>query len=117
MDESQFSQLVAKARQSKLFWCDGEADPPATDAQINLAEEQIGARFPDEYTFFVKQFGGGYFAYANVFSVFPDSKWNLNAINKKYRLRENFVAVSDDQCGGYYGFIRDGNVLSKESFY
>ena len=117
MDNSEFLALVNKARMAKPFWFEGEADAPATDTQIAQAEQEIGANFPDEYKFFLRKFGGGYFGRANVFSVTPESDWNINLINSRYNKRDDFVAVSDDQAGGYYGFLRTSDHLSQQIFY
>ena len=117
MDNSEFLALVDRARMAKPFWFEGEMDIPATDSQITQAEHEIGAQFPDEYRFFLSKFGGGYFGHANVFSVTPRSDWNINSINSRYNVRNDFVAVSDDQAGGYYGFMRHSGHLSPQIFY
>jgi hypothetical protein len=117
VDSSEFLALVNKARVAKPFWFQGEMDPAATSAQIANAEREIGAEFPDEYRYFLETFGGGYFGHANVFSVSPGSYWNIISANANRGALRNIVAVSDDQSGGYYGFMRQAGGLSKEVFY
>ena len=49
------------------------------------------------------EFGGGYFAFANVFSVKIGSEWNIVQRNRMIAIPD-FVATSDNGTGDYYGF-------------
>lgn len=89
-----------------------ESDPVGTSDQINEAQLRLSLSLPEEYIMFIKAFGGGYFAYVNVFSVNQESEWNIIEQNNQISLRDshNFLAISDSGTGDYYGFeIINGN--------
>ena len=70
----------------------------------------MSVRFPDEFRVFLSEYGGGYFAFTNVFSVDPNSEWNIEVRNAQLspELRRSFLAISDPGTGDYYGFRLNG---------
>lgn len=106
----------ARARTPVLFGLDG--DPPAVDADILEAEALLGVEFPVEYKIFVKEFGGGYFGYTNVFSPTTSGYWSI--VERNRLAGENsgdFLAFSDNGVGDYYGFVVEDGVCSKTVYF
>ena len=111
MNFEEFKKIVEEAKSKHPFWFDSESDPKADNDQIKQASEALGVNLPEDYIDFVKEYGGGYFAFTNIFSVYSNSDdWYIVERNFEYNLPENnFIAISDDEAGGYYGFrVKDG---------
>jgi len=112
MDLPSFRRLVAEAERAHPVWFSLERDPPASAAAISQAELALGVTFPPEYREFLREFGGGYFAFANTFSVAPGSHWDVVARNQALAglLSQHFLAVSDNGAGDFYGFVVEAGV-------
>jgi hypothetical protein len=105
MTFDEFRALVAQTKSRHPVWFGLEMDRAAADAELQDLERQLGVRLPEEYRRFVQEYGGGYFALANVFSAQPGSSWNLLDINRREKLLgTGFVAVADNGAGDLYGF-------------
>ncbi|WP_082459498.1 SMI1/KNR4 family protein [Bacillus sp. FJAT-25509] len=90
-----------------------------TDTQIAKAEKHHSIRLPNEYKLFVKTFGGGYFAFTNIFTV-NNGEWNIIQLNNQINLinSHKFIAVSDNEVGDFYGFeIENGICNPKVKYY
>lgn len=108
MEWDRFRSKVTELKSVRPIWFGLESDPPASESDIALAEESLGATLPQCYREFVKEFGGGYFALGNVFSVDPKSDWNIVRRNAVACIH-GFVCVADNGVGDYYGFrVADG---------
>src|SRR5689334_24887696 len=115
MTLEEFRVLVAQARQQRPIWFALDSDPQATDAEIAQAERDLARTLPKQYREFVREFGGGLFALANVLSVRPGSEWNIVDFNRRNELiGGGFVAVSDPHTGDRYGFKCDGRACHSE---
>lgn len=119
MNPDDFISVVNKKKQDNPFWFDDPLDSLADDDMILNAESQMVVKFPESYKIFVRKFGGGYFAFTNIFSVNKDSDWYIVNKNNKARnyLPEEFLAISDDEAGGMYGYIVRGGVCGEEVYY
>ncbi len=105
MDRHEFRLRVEAARSENPVWFGLEGDPPATKEEVLDAETALGVRFPEAYREFLEDYGGGYFALANVFSVKAESEWNVVERNRDaHFVGGGFLAVSDNGVGDYYGF-------------
>jgi len=107
MNVNEFEELLGSARREHPKWFLLESDPPAATGSIEEVQRRLGVRLPEEYRFFLENYGGGQFAFATVFSVHPGSAWNIEAQNAsipRAMHREDFVAVADNGVGDYYGF-------------
>lgn len=106
-----FKVQVERAKEKNPVWFALKSDPPASDVDIANAEAALQVAFPQEYRSFVKDFGGGYFAFVNVFSVHPGSDWNIVQKNRQNAMN-GFIKVSDNGVGDFFGFrIVDGKCL------
>lgn len=110
MNSERFAQLVEETRKRNPVWFELESDPPAETDLIEAAESHMGVQFPAEYRFFLRNYGGGYFGFSNVFSVQPGSEWNVETRNSRLEAGVvDFLAISDPGTGDYYGFrLADG---------
>jgi len=79
-------------------------DQPASEAQLSEVERAIGARLPQTYRAFLREFGGGSYGLATIFSADPNSEWYLLLKQREASgyLPEGLLAFSDDFAGGNY---------------
>lgn len=119
MNFAKFSGIMNECKSKNPFWFIKPMDPPASDEEISKTETCLGVKFPEQYLQFVKTYGGGVFASIDILSVNMGSKWNIVAYNEiDYRKVNNFITVSDDHSGGYYGWIvKDGVCDPHISYY
>lgn len=103
MTITEFKTIVGRAKENNPVWFGLDADPSASEAEILVAEAALKIKLPSDYCQFVREFGGGYFAFTNVFSVSPSSDWNIVKKNKLHRINA-FIAVSDNGVGDLFGF-------------
>lgn len=116
MDFDQFDALAQQIKSRNPVWFESPHDHLASDEDIKRAEEQLTAKFPPEYARFLKAYGGGYFAFVNIFSVDPTSDWYVVSRNATTGAKD-FLAVSDDESGGYYGFTVVNGICSSKIRY
>jgi hypothetical protein len=111
----EFEELVSSVRRDHPVWFGLESDAAARDEEISAAEADLQVSLPLEYRQFVKRFGGGYFALANVFSVTDGSDWSIVLRNRRSAsvTGKGFVAVSDNGTGDYYGFCVHGGACER----
>lgn len=120
MNISEFSKIVAGIKVERPIWFELESDPPGADSDINEAETALCVKLPVEYKEFIRNFGGGHFAFAGVYSVRKGSAWNIVMRNNEINTIDPkaFLAVSDNGAGDFYGFkVIDGVCESKITFY
>ncbi len=98
-----FKNKVVDLKGRKPIWFGLEGDAPASDSEIAVVESTLRLKLPKSYIEFVREFGGGYFAFGNVFSVSASSDWSIMRRNESLEIT-NFLAVSDNECGDYFGF-------------
>jgi uncharacterized protein YdcH (DUF465 family) len=115
MTLEEFRAVVEQLRAENPILFELESDPPATDAEIQRAEEQLKSSLPEQYRSFVKEFGAGFFAFGNVLSVKSGSEWDIVNFNQRNELiGGGFVAVSDPHTGNLYGFKCEAGVCRPE---
>lgn len=117
MNTTEFANLDHRYRNEDpgLFEL-SSSSAPAMDSDIISLETNLGVRLPSEYAWFLKNYGGGEFGLLTLFSALPVSEWYLE---DKFReasefIPEDFLPISDDFAGGYYGFLISNSIaLSK----
>ena len=117
MNFHEFEESVQRIRAQKPMWFSSQNEKVATDEQLVSAEKILGVELPSEYKEFVRRYGGGYFALTNVFSVDPASEWYIVVKQKEFNLSDKFVAITDDETGGAYGFLVESRKCSDAVFY
>ncbi|MDG9668164.1 SMI1/KNR4 family protein [Hahella sp. CR1] len=119
MNFEDFKKCVCEAKSAHPFWFDFEPDDAPDQDSLIRAEQMLEARLPQEYKDFLLQYGGGYFAFGNVFSLEEGSEWNLIDINAEFaHLRAGRVLISENSNGDFFGFdVRDGVCQSELCFW
>ena len=105
MDFEAFKELVEKTKTDHPVWFGLEPDESPNETAVTEAEMKLGAKLPIDYKNFILEYGGGYFAFSNVFSLEERSDWNLVDLNYKYdAIRNGHVLISENGSGDFYGF-------------
>ena len=100
-----FKKLVETKKSSNPIWFALDVDMKPDDSNILKAEEELKVKLPLEYIEFIREYGGGYFALSNIFSLDDTSDWNIIKKNHNYSiLRQGHILVSDNGAGDFYGF-------------
>lgn len=80
-------------------------EPPSSLADIEEFERTHGYRLPSEYKQVAAKLGTGEIGFAPVFSVGP-GPYNIAAQRDAVpEMPPDFVPVSDNGCGDFYGFL------------
>ncbi len=114
----EFTALVAEAEAAHPVWFGLASDSVPADSGLAAAEASLGAVLPEQYKEFLRHYGGGDFAFTNIFSLDEASDWNLLRIHADIGLlADRFLAISDNQAGDYYGFIVADGCCSTELYF
>lgn len=120
MNTEKFSTIVDYVKSIKPNCFITADEYLATNGNIQEVERHICGKLPSEYVFFSLNYNAGYFAFLNIYSLNPGSEWyliNKNQENISVLMPKDFIAFSDDETGGYYGFVKDGLHYSNEVYY
>lgn len=117
MNFEEFENVFDEIQRAKPLWFQGTMEPLATDEQISIVELKLGVKLPDQYLDFLKKVGSGYFGFTNIFSVNPDGEWYLLDKMSHFEFSEDFIPITDDETGGYFGFIVSHNKCKNEVYY
>lgn len=117
MNVNEFNSIFDKVKSTNPLWLEGEMEPKATDDSVSFVESKLGVKLASQFVEFIKNFGSGYFGFTNVFSVDPDGEWYLLDVMDQFSFPEKFIPVSDDETGGYFGFLVDENNCSEGVYY
>ncbi|MGP0171778.1 SMI1/KNR4 family protein [Pseudomonas sp. NCHU5208] len=118
MDFENFKKLVDKVKKNHPVWFDMEPDDAPSNFVVSDAEEKLGVKLPVDYKDFVCEYGGGYFAFSSVYSLEVGSDWNLVDMNCKYKkLRGDYVLVSENGVGDFYGYKVVNGVCDSEIYF
>lgn len=117
MDIDTFSALVESLKAEHAIWFEGESDRLATNSDLDALEAEIGVRLPNQYKDFARLYGGGYFAFTNVFSADRDGEWFILDQMISASFPAGFIPISDDEAGGYYGFVCKSGACEEGVYY
>lgn len=107
MTIDEFNALVAEARAAHPTWFDLPSDEPPDESTLSQLEDELGVSLPSDYRWFLQQYGGGDFAFASIYS--GDNGSDLLITRNQPTADRQFVAVSDDGTGNFFGFpVVDG---------
>lgn len=111
MEFNTFKSMVdaAKTERPKLFQL-GHDHIPGTEEIFEL-EKQYHIQLPQKYVQFLLAYGGGYFGYANIYSLDKNSSFYLLNYNKP-DLKEHLY-ISDNGCGDNYAFHIENGICSE----
>lgn len=116
MTQNEFIEIVEQVKKTKPILFELETDKVMSEMAISQFENDNGIVIPDEYKQFVLEFGGGYFGYANIYSLDKDSSFFI--LKNQYSVPNGYLAIADNECGDYYVLkLENGNALGKVLFY
>ena len=112
MDFEAFEKTVqtAKAKNPLLFELEHDRIPTAEEAVAFQRQYQIV--LPEKYIQFLLHFGGGYFGYANIYSLDKNSCFFI--LNHNPAIRKDLLFMADNGCGDYYAFRMEGGSCKEE---
>ena len=117
MNVDEFNSIFDKVKTTKPLWLEGEMEPKASAEAISNTESKLGVKLPSQFVEFIQSVGAGYFGFTNVFSVNPSSEWYLLDMMEQFSFPENFIPISDDETGGYYGFLAKERICGDDVYY
>ncbi len=72
---------------------------------------RLGVRLPDDYAWFLREYGGGEFAFVEIYSA--DASSDLYIVDKQASAADlNVLAFSDNGCGDDYVFPVENGVAA-----
>jgi len=104
----EFDRRVREAMARNRDWFGG-VEPPVNVEAVEKVEYKLGCVLPSQYKHFALTFGGGYFGGANISTLDETSDWYVLARPTVKIDGKNMLIVSDDEAGGYYGFVFDND--------
>ena len=116
MSFDQFDERVRTIMTQKPAWFEG-TESPASDDDIARVEAALGRTLPDQFKHFARVFGAGYFGASNISSLVETSDWYVLSRPSVSVNGKPMLVVSDDETGGYYGFVFDGTAYSPDIIY
>ena len=118
IDEFKAIDSAARRRNDKAFRL-SVPDLRASKSELIEVESKLGIRLPNDYKDFLKEFGGGSFGLATIFSADSASEWYLPSKQSEASsyLPSGLVAFSDDFSGGLYVLQVVDNVAQSSVLY
>lgn len=116
MSFDQFDERVRAIVAQKPAWFEG-VEPPASDDDIVSVESKLNHALPNQFKHFAKAFGAGYFGASNISSLVETSDWYVLSRPSVTVNDSPMLVVSDDEAGGYYGFVFDGETYGADIVY
>lgn len=111
-----FHTMVEECKLKKPILFGLEHDKIICAEEIEQFEKTVHLTLPEKYKEFIMSYGGGYFGYANIYS--------LDEYSDFYLLKHNdvpfdkYIKISDNGCGDYYLFsIENEKCLESLYFY
>jgi hypothetical protein len=103
MDRRAFVRTVETARATRPQWFDVPQDAKADDDALRHAEAALGVVLPEDYKWFLSEFGGGDFVFTAIYSA--DRSSSLYVVeNQSLAESRSVVAFADNGCGDLYVF-------------
>lgn len=116
MDFDNFDQRVLQVMRNKPDWF-LEVENVASDEDIIKIESKLCSNLPVQFKHFSKNFGAGYFGMSIISSIREESDFYILRRPDITVEGRKMLIVSDDQSGGYFGFLSKGGQISNEIFY
>ncbi|MBP5123763.1 SMI1/KNR4 family protein [Pseudomonas protegens] len=119
MNVEDFKQLLDERKRSHPIWFELPSDRLASQTQVLEAQQALGLQLPADYTWFLKECGGGYFALAMLYSLDSSSDFHLLQINRAHPvIASTHLLFSENGCGDFYGFrIDNRHCLASVEFF
>lgn len=82
-----------------------ENEPIVNESDIIQIKKEVGFEIPKDFQIFQEKFGGGNFGFLELFSLNKNSEYFIFKNSYGIRPKDNFLPISSDGVGGYYGFL------------
>lgn len=107
-----FQKSIKKAKTENplLFVLEHDAIPTMDD--IIAIQKQLQIVLPEKYIQFLLNFGGGYFGYANIYSLDKNSDFFI--FKHSPAIMKDLLFVADNGCGDFYAFRIEGGKCMEE---
>ena len=116
MDFEIFKEAIQKTKTKEPLLFELEHDNIPTMEEVIAFQKQHQIVFPKKYIQFLLNFGGGYFGYANIYSL--DKKSVFFIINHNTAIVKALLIMADNGCGDYYAFrVAEGKCREEIVFY
>ena len=99
MDFETFRKAIKKEKTEKPILFELEHDDIPTMKDVIAFHKQYQILLPEKYIQVLLNFGGGYFGYANIYSIDKDSYFFI--FNHNPVKVENLLFIADNGCGDY----------------
>ncbi len=118
MNFFEFKELIDQTRKRKPILFGLKSDRTATQEQIEYAENLLGIIMPESYKQFLREYGGGYFGFAKVYSLDESGPNYICAWNDSQKIHASgYVAAIDLEDGDTAGFCVKNGVCGEEIYY
>ncbi len=101
----EYIDFINEVEKSNPILFELHGDRTASDLDIDKIEMYCDIKFPESYKIFLKEYGGGYFAYTVVYSCDANSDFYiLKRVTKEWVEKNSFFPVIDFETGDLAGF-------------
>ncbi|MFF7770385.1 SMI1/KNR4 family protein [Streptomyces massasporeus] len=110
MDTASFASLVTQVRAEHPKWLDLFEGWVATDEDIALANTTLGTQLPDDYVWFMQNYGGGAFGFVEILPIVAPEPGidDLLRTNQEGYTPSDFIAIAPVGTGDWWGFTTEG---------
>lgn len=112
MDFEAFKKAIKKAKSKRTFAFELEHDNIPTMEEVITFQKQHQIVLPEKYIQFLLNFGGGYFGYANIYSLDKNSDFFI--FKRNSTVVKDLLFMADNGCGDYYAFRIEGGMCREE---
>jgi hypothetical protein len=113
---STFQDAVTSFKGTKAYALSSPEQPPSV-AEVEAFERAHGFRLPAEYKESTLQVGSGEIGFTNLFSVSPGPYNIATQRDAVPELPTDFVPISDNGCGDFYGFVLHAGECAPEVYF
>lgn len=115
MEYDVFEKIVDESRKKYPILFALEQDEIPSREQIEVFEIKQNIVLSEKYRKVLLQFGGGYFGYANIYSL--DSKSDFYLLHHNKRPIEHALYIADNGCGDRYFLQVENKTCLEQVFY
>lgn len=112
MDFETFHEVIKRVKAKEPLLFELEHDDIPTMENIIHFQKQRQIILPEKYIQFLLSFGGGYFGYANIYSLDENSYFFIS--NHNPAIIRDLLFIADNECGDYYAFRIHGKKCNEE---
>lgn len=115
---TEFCELVNDLKKKHPIWFELSSKYLPNDTDLYNIEQYYNVTLPDDYKSFLKNYGGGYFGFSQVFSFDTTDKLYIMCNNSIEFVKENkFISIADLGTGDLVGYKIQNKVCSNELYF